>query len=91
MASLPRTFHPAEEQLSPAPLVRRLLAMLYDGLICFALLLVTTLIYTLISAWIVGVERYKILSESGATGSDPLLTSFLFCHIIRLLRLFLDP
>lgn len=78
MASTPRVFHSEETLLSPAPLLRRLLAMLYDGLICAAILLVTTLAYTMVSAWIVGFERYKTLTESGAPGSDPLLTSILF-------------
>lgn len=75
---MPRRFHPEEELLAPASLVKRLLAMLYDGLICIAVLIVATWGYTMLAAWVVGFEDYKQMAESGQINSDPLLTSFLF-------------
>lgn len=75
---MPRQFHEADESLPPAPLLRRSLAMLYDGLICIAVLIVATWGYTMLAAWVVGFERYLELAEAGALNSDPLLTSFLF-------------
>ena len=73
-----RQFHPADELLAPAGLGRRLLAMLYDGLICIAVLVVCTWGYTMLAAWIIGFDEYKALAESGSLNSDPLLTSILF-------------
>ena len=73
-----RQFHPADELLAPAGLGRRLLAMLYDGLICIAVLIVCTWGYTMLAAWIIGFDEYKALAESGSLNSDPLLTSILF-------------
>ncbi|WP_148862458.1 RDD family protein [Marinobacter fonticola] len=75
---MPRRFHPEDERLPPASLVKRLLAMLYDGLICIAVLIVATWGYTLLAAWVVGFEEYKQMAEAGRINSDPLLTSFLF-------------
>ncbi|WP_404363419.1 RDD family protein [Marinobacter sp.] len=73
-----RRFHDPEELLPPASLVKRLLAMLYDGLICIAVLLVVTWAYTLVAAWITGFDRYAELAEKGQLNTDPLLTSVLF-------------
>ncbi|MGP4844226.1 RDD family protein [Marinobacter sp. 1Y8] len=73
-----RQFHPADELLAPAGLGRRLLAMLYDGLICIAVLIVCTWGYTMLAAWVIGFDEYKAMAESGALNSDPLLTSILF-------------
>ncbi len=75
---MPRRFHDRDELLAPATLLKRLLAMLYDGLICIAVLLVATWIYTLIAASIIGFERYAALAEAGRITTDPLLTSVLF-------------
>ncbi|WP_166264843.1 RDD family protein [Marinobacter caseinilyticus] len=75
---MPRRFHAPDEQLPPASLVKRLLAMLYDGLICIAVLLVATWGYTLLAAWAVGFDHYMELAEAGALNTDPLLSSFLF-------------
>lgn len=75
---MPRRFHDAEELLPPASLLRRLLAILYDGLICIAVLLVATWAYTLVAGWAIGWERYEELAEAGALSSDPMLTFFLF-------------
>lgn len=75
---MPRQFHDPETLLTPATLLRRLLAMLYDALICIAVLLVATWGYTLLRAWMMGFDRYLELAESGQLGRDPLLTFFLF-------------
>ncbi|MEQ5837120.1 RDD family protein [Marinobacter sp. NFXS9] len=75
---MPQPFHPADELLPPATLIKRLLAMIYDGLICIAVLIVTTWIYTMLAAWIIGFEQYKALAASGKLSPDPLLTSVLF-------------
>lgn len=75
---MPRRFHDQDETLATAGLVKRLLAMLYDGLICIAVLLVVTWLYTLLAAWIIGFDRYLELAEGGHLNTDPLLTSVLF-------------
>ncbi|WP_111496635.1 MULTISPECIES: RDD family protein [Marinobacter] len=75
---MPQRFHATDELLPPASLVKRLLAMIYDGLICIAVLIVTSWAYTMLAAWVIGFEEYKALAESGRLSSDPLLTSVLF-------------
>jgi len=75
---MPRRFHDAEELLPPATFIKRLLAIIYDGLICIAVLLVATWIYTLIAGWVTGWDRYEQMAESGTLGGDPLLTFVLF-------------
>jgi len=75
---MPKLFDEPIEQLKPAPLWRRLAAMFYDGLLAIALMMVTTGIYTAISAILLGAAKYKLLSESGSTTHDPLLSSVLF-------------
>lgn len=61
----------------PAGLGRRFAAIAYDGLLCVALLMVTTFIYKLVWMGIVGEARLRQLSESGALDGDPLLSSIL--------------
>lgn len=78
---MPRRFTETSEPLPAAGLLRRLLAMVYDGLICIALLMVVTEIYNTIYQVIVGAARYKELFDSGATTHDPLLTSVLFVSL----------
>lgn len=75
---MPRIFPESPEELTPAPLIRRLAAALYDGLICIAITMVTTGVYMAVSAAAVGPEQYKAMNESGATVNDPLLSSILF-------------
>lgn len=75
---MPQQFHADDELLPPAGLIRRLAAMLYDGLICIAVLIVATWGYTMLAASIIGFEEYKAMAESGQLTTDPLLTSFLF-------------
>ncbi|WP_097460311.1 RDD family protein [Mangrovitalea sediminis] len=78
---MPRRFPEAPDSLPAAGLLRRFLAMVYDGLICIALLMVVTEIYNTIYQLSVGADRYKVLFESGATTHDPLLTSVLFISL----------
>lgn len=73
-----RKFPETPSEISHASLLRRLVAMLYDALICVALLMVTTGIYMATSASIMGTEKYQQLTESGGTLHDPLLSSLLF-------------
>jgi len=67
---MPKKIFPEESSLiTKATFIRRLVAMLYDTLICAALVLVTTGIYTAISYKLTGVK---------STSGDPLLSSILF-------------
>ncbi len=75
---MPRRFHEGNEVLPPASLIKRLMAMLYDGLICIAVLIVVTWGYTMLAAWVVGFDRYMDLAEAGKLNTDPLLSSVLF-------------
>ena len=60
-----------------AGLGRRLAAMLYDALLCTALLIVTAFIYTLVWIAFVGEANMRTLSESGALDGDPILSTLL--------------
>ncbi|WQG56874.1 RDD family protein [Pseudomonas sp. RTB3] len=60
-----------------AGLSRRLAAMLYDALLCTALLIVTAFIYTLVWIAFVGEANMRALSESGALDGDPILSTLL--------------
>lgn len=75
---MPRRFHDAEELLPPASALKRALAIIYDGLICIAVLLVATWIYTMIAGWVTGWERYEKMAEAGQLSGDPGLTFVLF-------------
>ena len=71
-------------QLSPqgefpaVGLGRRLAAIVYDALLCTALLIVTTFIYKLVMMGFIGEAKMRALSESGALDGDPLLSTILF-------------
>jgi len=71
-------FPETRNQFIPFSIIRRLAALLYDTLICIALLLTTTGIYMLISGAIMGADEYKVMNDSGQTMHDPLLSSLLF-------------
>ncbi|PID43323.1 MAG: hypothetical protein CSA52_03695 [Gammaproteobacteria bacterium] len=71
-------FPESPEELQPAGLLRRLAAMLYDTLIAVALMIITTGMYKMVQAKIIGAEELKRLTESGELITDPLLTSVLF-------------
>jgi uncharacterized RDD family membrane protein YckC len=68
----------SNDQLSKASLPRRLAAVFYDGLLCIALMLVTTGIYMAIAQGVIGEDTYKQMNDSGQTLHDPLLSSVLF-------------
>lgn len=74
------------DALPPAPLWRRLMAMLYDGLLCVALIFVVTALYTAIHKMLINVgvfsDRYANLLESeGSVGYDPVLTLVLLASL----------
>lgn len=75
---MPRRFHDAEELLPPATAFKRALAIIYDGLISIAVLLVATWIYTMIAGWITGWDQYEQMAEAGQLSGDPGLTFTLF-------------
>jgi uncharacterized RDD family membrane protein YckC len=60
-----------------ASLPRRIAAMCYDALLCFALLLVTAFLYKLVLMGIVGEAKLRAMSESGSLDGDPLLSTLL--------------
>jgi uncharacterized RDD family membrane protein YckC len=73
-----KQFPETASDVSPAPLIRRLTAMLYDSLIVIALMMITTGIYKVIQASILGADKLRELTESGKMDTDPLLSSILF-------------
>ncbi len=60
-----------------ANLGRRLAAMFYDFLLCTALLICTAGLYKMVQMAIIGEERMRTLTESGALDGDPLLSTVL--------------
>jgi len=72
--------HPLHPQgdFPAAGLIRRLASMLYDLLLCVALLMVTTLAYKLVLMGFYGEAQLRKLSDSGALDGDPLLSTLLF-------------
>ena len=75
---MPRRFHDAEELLPPATALKRALAIIYDGLISIAVLLVATWAYTMVAGWITGWDTYEQMAEAGQLSGDPGLTFVLF-------------
>ncbi|MBU2874407.1 RDD family protein [Marinobacter salexigens] len=75
---MPRRFNAADELLPPATFLKRSLAVIYDGLISIAVLLVTTWIYTLITGWFTGWDLLEQKAEAGQLSGDPGLTFVLF-------------
>ena len=75
---MPRRFHGAEELFPPATALKRALAIIYDGLISIAVLLVATWGYTMVAGWITGWDRYEQMAEAGQLSGDPGLTFTLF-------------
>lgn len=73
------------DSLPPAPLWRRLTAMLYDSLLCIALVFVVTAVYTglhklLINAGVFS-DRYAILEAKASVSYDPVLTLVLLASL----------
>ncbi len=75
---MPRRFHNAEELLPPATTLKRALAIIYDGLISIAVLLVATWVYTMVAGWITGWDHYEQMAEAGELTGGPGLTFVLF-------------
>lgn len=75
---MPRRFHDAEELLPPATFLKRALAIIYDGLISIAVLLVATWAYTIVGGWLTGWDRFEEMAEAGQLSGDPGLTFVLF-------------
>ena len=75
---MPRRFHDAEELFPPATALKRALAIIYDGLISIAVLLVATWGYTMVAGWITGWDRDEQMAEAGQLSGDPGLTFTLF-------------
>ncbi len=75
------TFPESLDQLMPATLIRRLLAVFYDSILCIALTMTITMIYMAISHSLLGAEEYKLMNESGQSINDPLLSSVLFISL----------
>ncbi|TGN41925.1 RDD family protein [Marinobacter confluentis] len=75
---MPRRFHSDDELLAPATFIKRLMAVVYDGLISVAVLLVTTWAYTIVAGYLIGWDRYEQMAEEGSIGADPALTFVLF-------------
>ena len=74
--------------LPAASLWRRLAASTYDLLLCTALLMVTTALYTLLAVAIVGEPRVRQLSDAGALDGDPLLSTALLMAMFGFFALF---
>lgn len=75
---MPKRFHSEDELLAPATFIKRLMAVVYDGLISVAVLLVTTWAYTLVAGSLIGWDKYERMAEEGSIEADPLLTFILF-------------
>lgn len=73
-----KKFPESAADTSPAPLIRRLTAMLYDSLIVIALMMITTGIYKAIQAGVIGADKLREMTESGKLDTDPMLSSVLF-------------
>jgi len=75
---MPRHFHSPDKLLPPATGLKRALAIIYDGLISIAVLLIATWLYTMIKGWITGWDEYEQMAEAGQLSGDPGLTFTLF-------------
>jgi uncharacterized RDD family membrane protein YckC len=75
---MPQRFHSEDELLAPATFAKRLMAVVYDGLISFAVLLVTAWAYTILQGTIIGWDTYEKMAEEGDISNDPLLKFLLF-------------
>ncbi|PSF05301.1 RDD family protein [Marinobacter fuscus] len=75
---MPRRFHDAEELLPPATALKRALAIIYDGLISIAVMLVVSWVYTMIGGFSTGWDQYEQMAEAGELSGDPGLTFTLF-------------
>ncbi|HGE2325345.1 TPA: RDD family protein [Pseudomonas aeruginosa] len=75
---MPKHMLSPQGDYAPAGLVRRLAAMLYDFLLCVALMMVVTLVYQQgILRLIYGSDHLRELADRGALIGDPLLSTLL--------------
>ena len=83
---MPSHFETSSE-LPPASLPRRLAAMIYDGLLCLALVMVVTGVYTglhqlLINYSLIGHDRYEHMLEADSSLQyDPILSALLLLSL----------
>ncbi|MDX1818476.1 MAG: RDD family protein [Marinobacter sp.] len=75
---MPRRFHDPEDLFPPATFIKRALAIIYDGLISIAVLMVATWVYTMIAGSFTGWDRYEKMAEANELSGDPALTFILF-------------
>ena len=68
----------SSEALPPAPLWRRIAAIVYDSILLIAMWFVTTMVYLTVKGMVIGVEAMKALAESDQSRSDYVLTAVLF-------------
>lgn len=71
---MPAAIFEKDASLRPAPLWRRLAAIIYDAILMIALWFVTTMIYMLVKGLIIGVEGMQRIAEAELPTSDLLLT-----------------
>ncbi|MBH9187758.1 RDD family protein [Pseudomonas aeruginosa] len=75
---MPKHMLSPQGDYAPAGLVRRLVAMFYDFLLCVALMMVVTLVYQQgILRLIYGSDHLRELADRGALIGDPLLSTLL--------------
>ncbi len=74
-------FTESRDDLAPVSVLRHFAAMLYDFILCIALLMVTTGLYMILANAILGTETYKAMNDNGSSMQDPLLQSVLFISL----------
>jgi uncharacterized RDD family membrane protein YckC len=83
-----RMLHPQGDFPAAGP-IRRLMAMLYDFLLCVALVMVVTLIYQQgLLRLIYGSEQLLAMSKAGALDRDPMLGSLMLVSLFAFFAYF---
>ncbi len=67
-----------DDSFPPAPLWRRLMAIIYDGMLVIAIWFITTMLYMLIKTMVIGTEAMQAIAEDETFSGDPALTACLF-------------
>jgi uncharacterized RDD family membrane protein YckC len=80
-AIMPKYLLRPQGEFPRAGLPRRLAAILYDFLLCVALLLVVGLLYKLAWMGVYGETQLKLMSDAGALDGDPLLSTLLLLSL----------
>lgn len=78
---MPKSALRPQGDFPPAGLGRRLAAVLYDGFLCIALLIVAGFIYKLIQMAIYGEAQLRQWADAGALDHDPLLSTVLLLSL----------